>query len=143
MKAAIEAAKKARANGEVPVGAVLVKNNKIIATGQNSPITNSDPTAHAEIMVLREGGKKLKNYRLIDTELYVTIEPCAMCMGAIMHARIKKLVFGTFDLKAGAAGSIFDFTAEKKFNHKLEVKSGILETECKDLIQDFFRNKRD
>ena len=142
MKAALKAAKKAWENGEVPIGAVLVKDDEIISTGQNSPITSNDPTAHAEIIALREGGEKLKNYRLIDTILYVTIEPCTMCMGAIMHARIKKLVFGTFDPRAGAAGSLFDFTVENKFNHKVEVKSGILESECRELIQDFFKQKR-
>jgi tRNA(adenine34) deaminase len=142
MKAALKAAKKAWENGEVPVGAVLVKDDEIISTGQNSPITSNDPTAHAEIIALREGGEKLKNYRLIDTILYVTIEPCTMCMGAIIHARIKKLVFGTFDPRAGAAGSLFDLTIENKFNHKVEIKSGILESECRELIQDFFKQKR-
>ena len=142
MKAALKAAKKAWKNGEVPVGAVLVKDDEIISTGQNSPITRNDPTAHAEIIALREGGEKLKNYRLIDTILYVTIEPCTMCMGAIMHARVKKLVFGTFDPRAGAAGSLFDFTIENKFNHNVEVKSGILESECRKLIQNFFKQKR-
>ena len=142
MKAALKSAKKAWKNGEVPVGAVLVKDDEIISTGQNSPITLNDPTAHAEIIALREGGEKLKNYRLIDTILYVTIEPCTMCMGAIMHARVKKLVFGTFDPRAGAAGSLFDFTIENKFNHNVEVKSGILESECRELIQDFFKQKR-
>jgi tRNA(adenine34) deaminase len=142
MKAALKAAKKAWENGEVPVGAVLVKDDEIISTGQNSPITSNDPTAHAEIIALRKGGEKLRNYRLIDTILYVTIEPCTMCMGAIMHARIKKLVFGTFDPRAGAAGSLFDFTIENKFNHKVEVKSGILESECRELVQDFFKQKR-
>ena len=142
MKAAIKAAKKAWENGEIPVGAVLVKDDEIISTGQNSPITLNDPTAHAEIIALREGGEKLKNYRLIDTILYVTIEPCTMCMGAIMHARVKKLVFGTFDPRAGAAGSLFDFTIENKFNHNVEVKSGILESECRELIQAFFKQKR-
>ncbi len=142
MKAALKAAKKAWGNREIPVGAVLVKDDEIISTGQNSPITSNDPTAHAEIIALREGGEKLKNYRLIDTILYVTIEPCTMCMGAIMHARVKKLVFGTFDPRAGAAGSLFDFTIENKFNHDVEVKSGILESECRELIQDFFKQKR-
>ncbi len=142
MKAALKAAKKARKNREVPVGAVLVKDDEIISTGQNSPITLNDPTAHAEIIALREGGEKLKNYRLIDTTLYVTMEPCTMCMGAIIHARIKKLVFGTFDPRAGAAGSLFDFTIENKFNHNVEVKSGILESECRELIQAFFKQKR-
>ena len=143
MKAALNAAKKAWKNGEVPVGAVLVKDDEIISTGQNSPITLNDPTAHAEIIALREGGEKLKNYRLIDTILYVTIEPCTMCMGAIMHARVKKLVFGTFDPRAGAAGSLFDFTIENKFNHNVAVKSGILESECRELIQNFFKQKRE
>ena len=142
MKAALKAAKKAWENGEVPVGAVLVWDDEIISTGQNSPITSNDPTAHAEIIALREGGEKLKNYRLIDTTLYVTMEPCTMCMGAIIHARIKKLVFGTFDPRAGAAGSLFDLTIENKFNHKVEVKSGILESECRELIQAFFKQKR-
>ena len=142
MKAALKAAKKAWENGEIPVGAVLVKDDEIISTGQNSPITSNDPTAHAEVIALRKGGEKLKNYRLIDTTLYVTMEPCTMCMGAIIHARIKKLVFGTFDPRLGAAGSLFDFTIENKFNHKVEVKSGILESECRELIQAFFKQKR-
>ena len=142
MRAALKSAKKAWENGEVPVGAVLVKDDEIISTGKNSPITRNDPTAHAEIIALREGSEKLKNYRLIDTTLYVTMEPCTMCMGAIIHARIKKLVFGTFDPRAGAAGSLFDFTKENKFNHNVEVKSGILESECRELIQAFFKKKR-
>jgi tRNA(adenine34) deaminase len=142
MQAAIKAAKKAWENGEVPVGAVLVKNDEIISTGQNCPVTRNDPTAHAEIIALRKGGEKLKNYRLIDTTLYVTIEPCTMCMGAIIHARIKKLVFGAFDSRAGAAGSLLDLTMGNKFNHNVEVKSGILESECRALIQDFFKQKR-
>ena len=142
MNTALKVAKKAWENGEVPIGAVLVKNDEIISIGQNSPITNNDPTAHAEIIAMREGGEKLKNYRLIDTTLYVTIEPCTMCMGAIIHARVKRLVFGTFDPKAGAAGTLFDFTAGNKFNHKVEIKSGILESECKELIQIFFKQKR-
>lgn len=142
MKAALRAAKKAAKNGEVPVGAVLVKAGEIIAAAHNCPISANDPTAHAEIMVLRKAGKKLGNYRLLDTALYVTIEPCIMCMGAILHARVKRLVFGAFDPKAGAAGSIIDLTAEKKLNHKIAVRSGILETECRTLIQNFFREKR-
>jgi len=142
MTAALEAAKNAGRHDEIPVGAVLVKADAIIATAHNCPISENDPTAHAEVMALRNGGKKLGNYRLLDTTLYVTIEPCIMCMGAILHSRIKRLVFGAFDPKAGAAGSMIDLTAGKKLNHTIEIKSGVLEADCRALMQDFFKEKR-
>jgi tRNA(adenine34) deaminase len=142
MRAAMEQARFAFENGEVPVGAVLVKDGEIIARGYNCPITLNDPTAHAEIQVLRQAGIILKNYRLIDTELYVTIEPCIMCMGALIQARVKRLIYGASDLRAGAAGSVFNFVAHEKLNHAMELTSGILEEPCRDLMHLFFKKKR-
>jgi tRNA(adenine34) deaminase len=142
MRAAIEQARTALAQNEVPVGAVVVKDDEIISRAFNSPLTLQDPTAHAEILALRNAGQRLNNYRLIDAEIYVTIEPCIMCMGALIHARIKRLVFGTHDLKAGAAGSVFDLTHHARLNHTIAVTSGVLERECRELIQNFFRERR-
>jgi tRNA(adenine34) deaminase len=142
MRAAIEQAKKALEQGEVPVGAVLVKGDNIIARAHNSPITLRDPSAHAEILTLRQAAQKLKNYRLINTELYVTLEPCIMCCGALLHARVKKLVFGAYDSKTGAAGSVYDFTSQKELHHSVEVEGGILEEDCRHLLQTFFRKRR-
>ena len=142
MRAAIEQARAALKQNEVPVGAVVVKDGEIISQAFNSPITLQDPTAHAEILALRNAGQRLNNYRLIDAELYVTIEPCFMCMGALIHARIKRLIFGTYDLKAGAAGSVFDLTQHARLNHTIEVTSGVLEPECRELMQHFFRQRR-
>jgi tRNA(adenine34) deaminase len=142
MAQAIEQAKQALAQGEVPVGAVLVHNQQLIATGWNQPIGRSDPTAHAEIMALRQGGQKLANYRLVGCTLYVTIEPCAMCAGALIHARISQLVFGAKEPKAGAAGSACNLLQSPWVNHQVEVISGILATECSQLMQDFFRARR-
>jgi tRNA(adenine34) deaminase len=143
MKLAIDEAKKAGQNGEVPIGAVLVaEDDKILAAAYNSTISLCDPSAHAEILALREAGNKLKNYRLLNTTLYVTMEPCFMCMGAIVHARLKRLVFGTYDLKWGAAGSLYNFAEDERLNHKIEIISGICLEECKNLIQLFFKEKR-
>ena len=142
MKAALEEAGKALQKDEVPVGAVLVKQGEIISNGHNSSIMLNDPSAHAEIIALRQAGKLLGNYRLADTELYVTVEPCIMCMGALLHARVKRLIFGAHDQRAGAAGSVFDFTCDDRLNHKLEVRAGVLEAECRNLMQLFFRKKR-
>jgi tRNA(adenine34) deaminase len=142
MRAAIEQARTALAQNEVPVGAVVVKDGEIISRAFNSPLMLQDPTAHAEILALRNAGQRLNNYRLIDAEIYVTIEPCIMCMGALIHARIKRLIFGTHDLKAGAAGSVFDLTHHARLNHTIAVTSGVLERECRELIRNFFRERR-
>ena len=142
MREALNQAQKARDAGEVPVGAVLVRAGKIVGRGSNCPIGSHDPTAHAEIMALREGGQALGNYRLVDTELYVTLEPCIMCMGAIIHARVRRLVFGAADPRVGAAGTVFDFTHDAKLNHRIEVKAGVLEEACSSLMQDFFKYRR-
>ncbi len=128
--------------GEVPVGAVLVKKGEIVGEGWNYPIKSHDPSAHAEIIALRDGALKLKNYRLLDTTLYVTLEPCLMCAGAIVHARIKRLVIGAFDPKSGAAGSVFDVFASPQLNHRVDVDVGCLAQECGDKLRDFFRTRR-
>jgi tRNA(adenine34) deaminase len=142
MKSAIEEAKKALRKKEVPIGAVLVKDGKIIARGHNSSITLSDPSGHAEIITLRRGGKSLGNYRLTETDIYVTVEPCIMCMGALLHARVKRLIFGAYDYRAGAAGSLLDISSDERLNHKIEVTPFVLEVECRTLMQGFFRSKR-
>ncbi len=132
----------ARLNGEVPVGALIVKDDMIIARGANSPIASHDPSAHAEIIALRQACLQTENYRLTDATLYVTLEPCIMCMGAIIHARIKRLVFGAYDPKSGAAGSCYNIGGDNILNHRLEITGGICETECGDMLRNFFRNKR-
>ena len=142
MALAIKQAVKAHNKGEVPVGAVLIKDGKLIAQAYNQPISTNDATAHAEIQLLRAAGKHQKNYRLIDTTIYVTLEPCAMCLGAMMHARIKRMVYGTSDPKTGVCGSHVDLTTESFFNHKMEISGGILEKECMELIQSFFKSRR-
>ena len=142
MQRAIELAQKAEGQGEVPVGALLVIDNECIAEGWNQPISSHDPSAHAEIIAMRNAGKSLGNYRLTAATLYVTLEPCAMCAGAIIHARISRVVFGTSDPKAGAAGSVFDILTTKKLNHFPEVTGGVLETLCAEILQKFFKNKR-
>lgn len=139
---AINLAKQAQTMGEVPVGAVLVHENKIIAEGFNQPISQCDPTAHAEIIALRQGAKILNNYRLLNTTLYVTLEPCAMCIGALIHARVKRLVYGALDSKAGAIESIFQIANESRLNHRLECQGGILAKECGNLLTEFFRSRR-
>ena len=142
MNTALFEAEKALEKGEVPIGAVLVKNGEIVARGHNCSITLNDPTAHAEIMALRQGGTFLGNYRLTGSELYVTVEPCIMCIGAMTHARIKRLIFGAYDHRTGAAGTVFDFTHDENLNHSIEVTSAVLEPQCRDLIQRFFKLKR-
>ncbi|WP_404815204.1 tRNA adenosine(34) deaminase TadA [Candidatus Thioglobus autotrophicus] len=142
MELAIQQAKLAKNIDEVPVGAVLVRDEKLIASAHNQPIINHDPTAHAEIQVLRAAGKKFNNYRLPDTTLYVTLEPCTMCLGAMIHARVSRVVFGAYDPKTGVCGSCQDLTASACFNHTIETQGGILADECKDLLQRFFKNRR-
>ena len=142
MKVAISEANLAINEGEIPVGAVLIRNGKLVAKAHNQPILNHDPTAHAEVEVLRKAGKKLKNYRLSKSTLYVTLEPCAMCLGAIMHARIERIVFGASDPKTGVCGSKTDLTSESFFTHKVKVNGGVLEEENKEILQSFFKSRR-
>ena len=142
MQQALELAARAEAEGEVPVGAVIVKDNQLIAEGWNHPIRSNDPSAHAEMMAMRAAGQILNNYRLMDTTLYVTLEPCAMCVGAMVHARIKRLVFGAYDPKTGAAGSALALIQSDVHNHRIEVTAGVMEAECRDSLQAFFRNRR-
>lgn len=142
MRHAISQARNAWALGEVPVGAVVVKDGEIIATGFNQPIGTHDPTAHAEIMALRQAATVLGNYRLPGCELYVTLEPCAMCCGAMMHARLARVVFGAVDPKTGACGSIVDLFAQEKLNHHAEVTGGVLAEECGSLLKEFFAERR-
>jgi tRNA(adenine34) deaminase len=144
MDLAIEQAIKANQLGEVPIGAVLVdKQNNILSAAHNQTVGMSDPTAHAEILALRAGGNKLGNYRLLNTTLYVTIEPCLMCMGAIVHARVYQVVFGARDPKWGAVGSLYNFAEDDRLNHRVDVVSGICETACVQLMQRFFQQKRE
>ena len=144
MKEALKEAKKGFKSGEVPVGAVLAgPDGQIVARAHNQPISLNDPTAHAEILVMRKAGLFYRNYRLTDTLLIVTVEPCLMCMGAAINARISGLVFGAFDPRAGAAGSVYNLAADSRLNHSIEVTSGIMEEECRDLIQDFFKIRRE
>ena len=143
MEQALIEAKKGFDEGEVPIGAVIAgPDGDIIASAHNLPIGLNDPTAHAEILVLRRAGEVFKNYRLNDVTLVVTIEPCLMCMGAAIHSRISTLVFGAFDPKGGAAGSLYDPANDTRLNHRIEVISGIREKECSDLLKDFFRSRR-
>ena len=139
---ALKEAKKAKAENEVPVGAVIVCKDKIIARGYNKSIGLNDPCAHAEIIALRKAAKKLKNYRLCGCKIYVTIEPCAMCAGALVWARVSEIIYGAKDSKAGACGSIVNIADNKKFNHRLKVRGGVLEKESGAIIKEFFRRKR-
>lgn len=141
MKKALQEAAKAAAAGEVPVGAVVVRTGRVIARGSNKPVKSSDPTAHAEIVALRQAARKAGNYRLPDCDLYVTVEPCSMCLGALVQARIRRLVFGAFDLKAGAVSSIMEFPFDRT-NHRPEIIGGILADECAKLLRSFFRARR-
>lgn len=143
IKKALSLAKEAAKQGEVPVGAVLVKDDILIAEASNSPIKDNDPTAHAEITALRQGAKALKNYRLPGTTLYVTLEPCIMCMGAIIHARIERLVIGASDPKSGAAFSIYNIGSDNLLNHSMIIESGICEDECRELLKSFFKSRRE
>ena len=142
MELAIKQALKADKAGEVPVGAVIIKDGKLIAQAHNQPISTNDATAHAEIQLLRSAGRHQKNYRLIGTTIYVTLEPCAMCLGAMMHARIARMVFGASDPKTGVCGSRADLTTESFFNHEMEISGGVLEKECMKLLQSFFNSRR-
>jgi tRNA(adenine34) deaminase len=142
MQEAINLAQQAATNGEVPVGAIVVKNDVIIGRGSNAPISLSDPSAHAEMLAIRDAAKTLGNYRLIDCTLYVTLEPCAMCAGVIQHARLSKLIFGASDPKTGACGSIIDLMAEQKLNHHTEVIGGVMAEECGNLLSTFFKLRR-
>ena len=142
MRRALDLAERARSEGEVPVGAVLVMDDDCIGEGWNRPISAHDPTAHAEIAALRAGAARLGNYRLPGATLYVTLEPCAMCAGAIILARIKRLVYAAADPKAGAAGSVFNILQSSQLNHRVELASGILEKEAAMLLQTFFRERR-
>jgi len=142
MRLALKQANKAEEEGEVPVGAVLIKDGIVFAQAHNQPISTNDATAHAEIQLLRSAGKLLNNYRLINTTMYITLEPCIMCLGAILNARISKIVFGAYDNKKGACGSHFNLLDETKNNHKPIIVGGILELESKQLLQSFFKSRR-
>ena len=142
MALAIKQAVKADKEGEVPVGAVLVKDGQLIAQAHNQPISTNDATAHAEIQLLRAAGRQQKNYRLIDTTIFVTLEPCVMCLGAMMNARVARIVFGAYDPKTGVCGSHADLTTESFFNHEIEITGGVLEKECTELLQSFFKSRR-
>ena len=142
MEEALRIATKAETSGEVPVGAVVVYAGAIIGRGWNQVISDNDPTAHAEIVAMREAAKKIGNYRLVDCDLYVTLEPCAMCAGAIVHGRIRRVVIGADDPKAGAAGSVIDVFGSKVANHRVEVERGVLAGRCMEMLQAFFRTRR-
>ncbi len=139
---ALELARHAEKHGEVPVGAIVVYDNEIIGTGWNQPIGNCDPTAHAEIIAIRDASTRLNNYRLLDTTLYVTLEPCVMCIGAILHARIKRLVFGALDPRAGAVESRFKIAQNPELNHQVSSLGGVLSEECSSLLRSFFVKRR-
>jgi tRNA(adenine34) deaminase len=142
MTLALQEAQKGGESGEIPVGAILVREGEIIAQDHNRPIGLADPTAHAEILVLREAAHKLKNYRLLGCTLYVTLEPCAMCAGAIWQARISRLVFGAPDPKAGAVVSLFQLLSDHRLNHQVEIISGVLQKECAEILRLFFARLR-
>ena len=142
MQKALSQAKLAAVAGEVPVGAVLVRDGQVISTGFNQPITNSDPSAHAEMMALRAAAQSESNYRLPGTTLYVTLEPCTMCAGAMLHARGERVVFGAADPKTGAAGSVLDVFSEKQIRHQTQVEGGIMGEECGQVLRDFFKERR-
>ena len=142
MRLALEQAQQAPASGEVPIGTLLVHNGEILARAHNLRETTQDPTAHAEIIVIREAAAKLGSWRLTGCTLYVTLEPCPMCAGAIVQSRIARLVFGAWDPKAGACGSLMDIPAEPRLNHRVRVEGGLLEEESQALLQEFFRNRR-
>ena len=143
MKFAMDEANLAMNEEEIPVGAVLIQNNKLIARSHNQPIKNNDPTAHAEIQLLRKAGEQQKNYRLIGSTIYVTLEPCTMCFGAMVHARIERIVFGASDFKTGVCGSCMNLNKENFFNHKISITGGVLENESSELLKLFFKSRRD
>jgi len=142
MRAALELARQAASHGEVPVGAVVVKDGRIIGRGINAPISRHDPSAHAEIAALRDAAQQIGNYRLVDCELFVTLEPCVMCVGAMFHARIARVVFGARDPKTGAAGSVFNLFNETRLNHHARIHGGVLADECGRVLSDFFATRR-
>jgi tRNA(adenine34) deaminase len=142
MRRALELARRAQQEGEVPVGAVVVLEDRIIGEGWNRPISASDPSAHAEIQAMRAAASARKNYRLVGATLYVTLEPCAMCVGAMFHARVRRVVFGAADPKTGAAGSTVNLFEEKRLNHHALVQGGVLADECAALLSDFFASRR-
>lgn len=142
MQQALDQAKLAAAAGEVPVGAVLVRDGQVISSGFNQPISNSDPSAHAEMMALRSAAQDESNYRLPGTTLYVTLEPCTMCAGAMLHARVERVVFGAADPKTGAAGSVLNVFSEKQINHQTQVEGGIMSEECGQILRNFFKERR-
>lgn len=142
MRYAIRLAQRAEQQGEVPVGAIVVQDNRCIAEGWNIPITSHDPTAHAEVVAMRGAGVHVANYRLTDATLYVTLEPCVMCIGAMSHARIKRLVFGAYDPKRGAVCNALSLTDASFLNHRISWDGGVLEAECSEMLRDFFKAKR-
>jgi tRNA(adenine34) deaminase len=143
MRRAMDLARRAEQEGEVPIGAVLVKDGEIVGEGWNRPIASHDPSAHAEIRALRAAGQTLNNYRLPGTTLYCTLEPCPMCAGAIVHARVERVVFGATDPKGGACGSVFDLLpSDERFNHRTEATGGVLGDLCGDMLREFFRRRR-
>jgi tRNA(adenine34) deaminase len=142
MRRALQLAERAREAGEVPVGAVIVLDGSVVGEGFNAPITTADPTAHAEIRALREASARMGNYRLPGSTLYVTLEPCAMCVGAMLHARVARVVFGAPDPKTGAAGSVIDLFGVEQLNHHAQVRGGVLAQECGEVLRVFFRDKR-
>jgi tRNA(adenine34) deaminase len=142
MQQALDQAKLAGTAGEVPVGAVLVRDGQVISRGFNRPIGNSDPSAHAEMMALRSAAQDESNYRLPGTTLYVTLEPCTMCAGAMLHARVERVVFGAADPKTGAAGSVLNVFSEKQINHQTQVEGGIMSEECGQILRNFFKERR-
>lgn len=139
---ALQLAEMAAANGEVPVGAVLVLDDNLVGEGWNCPIGTSDPTAHAEIIALRNAASRLNNYRLLNSTLYVTLEPCAMCAGAIVYSRVKRVCFGAYDPRAGAAGSVFNVFAAPELNHRVEYQGGLMHLECANILKKFFQTRR-
>ncbi len=142
MTRALKLARQARDQGEVPVGAIVVHGGAVIGEGYNQPITLADPSAHAEMQAMREAARRLDNYRLVDTTLYVTLEPCTMCAGAMVHARIERLVYGSADPKTGATGSVFNLVQADQLNHQLEVEGGVMVKECGELLRSFFKQRR-
>lgn len=142
MQQALALADKAQQQGEIPVGAVLVKDNQLIGEGWNQSITLCDPSAHAEMMAIRQAGKKVQNYRLVDSTLYVTLEPCPMCAGLLVHSRIGRLVFGATDYKSGAAGSVLNLLTDQRLNHQVDVCSGVMAQDCGDKLSAFFKQRR-
>ena len=142
MEEALREAQRAQTQGEVPVGAVIVREGRVVGRGANRNITDSDPSAHAEVVALREAARQLGNYRLEDCEMFVTLEPCAMCAGAMVHARLRRLVYGAADPKAGAVRSVLKVLNHARLNHKMKVKAGVLAGRCGELLRGFFRNRR-